>query len=43
MNELLENVVVADKNLLHMNWPLERFVEIFPASDNIIRVAKVKT
>ena len=36
-------VVIADKNLSHANWPLGRIIEIFPGSDNVIRVAKVKT
>ena len=34
-------VVIADKNLSHANWPLGRIIEMFPGSDNMIRVAKV--
>ena len=34
-------VVIADKNLSRANWPLGRIIEMFPGSDNMIRVAKV--
>ena len=36
-------VTIADMNLSHANWPLQRIIEIFPVSDHVIRVAKVKT
>ena len=36
-------VVIADKDLSRANWLLGRIIAIFPGSDNVIRVAKVKT
>ena len=36
-------VVIADKNFSRANWPLGRIRKTFPGSDNVIRVAKVKT
>ena len=36
-------VVTADKNLSRANWPLGSIVEMFSGSDDMIRVAKVKT
>ena len=36
-------IVVANKNLSRAKWPLGRIVEIFSGSDDVIRVAKVKT
>ena len=36
-------VVTADKNLARANWPLGRIVQMFSGSDDMIRVAKVKT
>ena len=36
-------VVTADKNLARPNWPLGRIVQMFSGSDDMIRVAKVKT
>ena len=35
--------VIADKNVSCANWPLGRIISIFSGSDNVIRVAKVKT
>ena len=36
-------VVIADQDLSRANWLLGRIKAIFPGSDNVIRVAKVKT
>ena len=36
-------IVVANKNLSRAKWRLGRIVEIFSGSDDVIRVAKVKT
>ena len=43
-NSRVDDLVgIADENLSRANWPLGRIIEIFPGSDKVIRVAKMKT
>ena len=36
-------VLLCDKNLKRLHWPLGRIVETLPGPDNVVRVVKVKT
>ncbi|GFU54820.1 hypothetical protein NPIL_670011 [Nephila pilipes] len=38
-----ETVLIEDKNLKRLYWPLGRVTEIFPGKDGITRLVKVKT